>query len=94
MKSLVVLICIAMLFGGARLMGGGSGGGFNLEEDPWEDGSDGFDSQPSDSLGPYTIEPPGDYDLLHLIPGLPNLDLIHISQDQLQSTLNPLLRNP
>ena len=94
MKSLVVFICIAMLFGGASLMGDGSYGGFILEEDPWEDGSDGFDSQPYDSLGLYGVEPPGEYDLLHLIPGYPHLNHIPITQDQLESTLNPLLRNP
>ena len=93
MKSLVALISIAMLLGGASLMGDGSGGMLRPEEDPWEDGSDGFDLEPPDSTGLYTAEPPGEFDLLHLIPGLGHLDFIPIIRDHLKSTLNPLLRN-
>jgi hypothetical protein len=94
MKSLVVLICIAMLFGGASLMGDGSSGGLIPEEDPWEDGSDGFDFDLPDTSGYNTAEPPGGLDLLRFIPGLKDLELIPIIQDRLNSTLNPKLHSP
>ena len=75
-------------------MGDGSDGGLIPEEDPWEDGSDGFDFDLPDTSGFDTAEPPDEFDLLHFIPGLKHLDLIPIIQDQLKSTLNPKLHSP
>jgi hypothetical protein len=83
-----------MLLGGTSLLGDGPGGGLRPEEDPWEDGSDGFDMNLSDSSGLHTLEAPGDFNLLDHIPGFLLLKQIPLAKDNLQLYLRGLTRNP
>jgi hypothetical protein len=70
MKSLMLCLIVVLLLGGTTLLGTGPGTSFIPEEDPWEEGSDGFDMQPSDSTKPFDLQAPNPFDLLHDLGGL------------------------